>query len=253
MNFGHELLKNSVSDVCKDAKENNIERILSINSNIYEFQRDINLIKGFNFVDITLGHHPNNTLDIKPEEIKNLLNENIKKFKDRIVGIGETGLDYHYDIPKNKQIESLEIHLDAASVYNLPCIIHMRDAEEDMIEIIEKEFKKTAFSGVIHCFTGSLSFAEKLLKIGFYFSVSGIITFKNSNELRDTVSNIPMNKIMIETDSPYLSPVPVRGTVNQPANILHTLEYMSKLYNVDLENFRDISTNNFFNLFKKAI
>tara|TARA_B100001079_G_scaffold221481_1_gene197463 strand:- start:609 stop:998 length:390 start_codon:yes stop_codon:yes gene_type:complete len=129
----------------------------------------------------------------------------------------------------------------------------MRDAEEDMIEIIEKEYKKKPFSGVIHCFTGSLSFAEKLLKIGFYFSVSGIITFKNSNELRDTVSNIPMNKIMIETDSPYLSPVPVRGTVNQPANILHTLEYMSKLYNVDLENFRDISTNNFFNLFKKAI
>ena len=130
VNFGHELLKNSVSDICKDALKNNIERILSINSNVYEFQRDIDLIKDFNFVDITLGHHPNNTLDIKSEEIKTLLNENIKKFKDRIVGIGETGLDYHYDIPKNKQIESLEIHLDAASVYNF-CLLYTSDAADD--------------------------------------------------------------------------------------------------------------------------
>ena len=91
VNFGHELLKNSVSDICKEALENNIERILSINSNIFEFQKDINLIKDFNFVDITLGHHPNNTLNTNAEEIKRLLNENIKKFEDRIVGIGETG------------------------------------------------------------------------------------------------------------------------------------------------------------------
>ena len=249
VNFGHELLKNSVSDICKDALENNIERILSINSNIYEFQKDINLIKGFNFVDITLGHHPNNTLDIKPEEIKTLLNENIKKFKDRIVGIGETGLDYHYDIPKNKQIESLEIHLDAASVYNLPCIIHMRDAEEDMIKILTKYSKKIG-DILIHCFTGSEEFAKKCIDLGCFFSLSGIITFKNANKLRDTIKILPIKKIIFETDSPYLTPVPLRGRINKPSYLKIIVEKYCEITGNDYINTCEISTYNYKKLFK---
>ena len=247
----HEKNTLSIDEIIDNAKNNNVCKLLNISTQKDDFEQCIKLSETYKDVYTSIGIHPHES---------NQMNEYIyqKIFElsshNKVVGIGETGLDYFYNHSKKKsQIDSFLQHIKVSQLTNLPLIIHMRDAEEDMIEIIEKEYKKKPFSGVIHCFTGSLSFAEKLLKIGFYFSVSGIITFKNSNDLRDTVSNIPMNKIMIETDSPYLSPVPVRGTVNQPANILHTLEYMSKLYNLDLENFRDISTNNFFNLFKKAI
>ena len=120
------------------------------------------MIKDFNFVDITLGHHPNNTLNTNAEEIRRHLNENIKKFEDRIVGIGETGLDYHYNIPKNKQIECFKAHLDVASAHKLPCVIHMRDAETDMIEIL-REYSQKLGKILIHCFTGSEEFAEKCI------------------------------------------------------------------------------------------
>ena len=249
VNFGHELLINSVSDICKDALENNIERILSINSNIQEFQRDINLIKDFNFVDISLGHHPNNTSDINSEEIKSLLEENIKKFEDRIVGIGETGLDYHYDIPKNKQIESLEIHLDAASAYNLPCIIHMRDAETDMIKILNKYSKKLN-NILIHCFTGSEEFAKKCIDLGCFFSLSGIITFKNANNLRDTIKLLPIEKIIFETDSPYLTPDPLRGKINKPSYLKIIIEKFCEITGNNYIDTCKISTDNYKKLFR---
>ena len=247
----HEKNTLSIDEIIDNAKNNNVCKLLNISTQKDDFEQCIRLSETYEDVYTSIGIHPHESNQMNKDIYNNILK---LSSHNKVVGIGETGLDYFYNHSKKKsQIDSFLQHIKVSQLTNLPLIIHMRDAEEDMIEIIEKEYKKKPFSGVIHCFTGSLSFAEKLLKIGFYFSVSGIITFKNSNELRDTVSNIPMNKIMIETDSPYLSPVPVRGTVNQPANILHTLEYMSKLYNVDLENFRDISTNNFFNLFKKAI
>ncbi len=249
VNFGHELLKNSVSDICKEALDNNIERILSINSNVFDFHRDINLIKDFNFVDISIGHHPNNTFDIKSEEIKSILEENIKKFEDRIVGIGETGLDYHYDVPKYKQIESMEIHLDTASIYNLPCIIHMRDAETDMIKILTKYQKK--LDGIlIHCFTGSIEFAKKCIDLGCFFSLSGIITFKNANNLRDTIKILPLEKIIFETDSPYLTPDPLRGKINKPSYLKIIIEKYCEITGNDFIETCKISTENYKNLFK---
>ena len=249
VNFGHELLKNSVSDICKEALENNIERILSINSNIFEFQKDINLIKDFNFVDITLGHHPNNTLNTNAEEIKRLLNENIKKFEDRIVGIGETGLDYHYNIPKNKQIECFKAHLDVASAHNLPCVIHMRDAETDMIEILS-EYSKKLGKILIHCFTGSEEFAEKCIDLDCFFSLSGIITFKNANKLRETIKILPFERIIFETDSPYLTPDPYRGKVNKPGYLKIIIEKYCEITGNDYLTTSKISTNNYKKLFK---
>ena len=249
VNFGHELLKNSVSDICKEALENNIERILSINSNIFEFQKDISLIKEFNFIDITLGHHPNNTLNINTEELKILLNENIKKFEDRIVGIGETGLDYHYNIAKNKQIECFKAHLDVASVYKLPCVIHMRDAETDMIEILSK-YKKKLGKILIHCFTGSKEFAIKCLDLDCFFSLSGIITFKNTNKLRETIKILPLERIIFETDSPYLTPDPHRGKVNKPSYLKIIIEKYCQITGNDYLATSKISTNNYKKLFK---
>ena len=247
----HERNTLSINEIIDNAKNNNICRLLNISTNKDDFEQCIKLSETYKEIYTSIGIHPHES-----NQMNKYIYEKILKLSshNKVVGIGETGLDYFYShSKKNIQIDSFLQHIKVAQLTKLPLIIHMRDAEEDMMEIINKEYKKTPFSGVIHCFTGSLSFAEKLLKIGFYFSISGIITFKNSNELRKTVTKIPMNKLMLETDSPYLSPVPVRGTINQPANILHTLEYMSKLYNVSLDTLKQTSTYNFFNLFKKAI
>ena len=246
----HEKNELPINEIIDNARNNNVCRLLNISTNKNDFDQCIGLSETYDDVYTSIGIHPHES-----NQMNKYIYEKILKLSshNKVVGIGETGLDYFYNHSKKKlQIDSFLQHIKAAQLTKLPLIIHMREAEEDMIEIIEREYKKKPFSGVIHCFTGSLSFAEKLLKIGFYFSISGIITFKNSDELRKTVSRIPMHKLMLETDSPYLSPVPVRGTINEPANILHTLEYMSKLYNVNLDSLKQISTNNFFNLFKKA-
>ena len=246
----HEKNELSIDEIISNAKINGVSKLLNISTNKDDFNQCIKISETYKNVFTSIGIHPH---------VSDQMNENLYKkilklsSHIKVIGIGETGLDYFYNnSKKNLQIDSFLQHIKLSQYTNLPLIIHMRDAEGDMLDIIEQEYKKKPFSGVIHCFTGSSAFAQRLLKIDFYFSISGIITFKNSDILRETVSKIPMNKIMIETDSPYLSPVPIRGTVNQPANILHTLEYMSKLYKVGLDSFRDISTNNFFNLFKKA-
>ena len=128
----------------------------------------------------------------------------------------------------------------------------MRDAEKDTLELIKNYHQKQKFSGVIHCFTGSLEFMKSLLPYNFYFSISGIVTFKNSTELRETIKNIPLDKILVETDSPYLAPVPMRGKVNEPAYLTHTVDYVSKMFNLSYEDFSEITTKNFFKLFQRA-
>ena len=249
VNFGHELLKNCVSDICKESLENNIERILSINSNIFEFQKDIELIKDFDFVDITVGHHPNNTIDINSKEIERHLTKNIKNYKNRIVGIGETGLDYHYNIPKNKQIESFETHLDVACYYKLACVIHMRDAEKDMIEILKKYSKKLN-NILIHCFTGSKEFAKKCIDLDSFFSLSGIITFKNAASLRETIKLLPLERIIFETDSPYLTPDPFRGKINKPSYLKVIIEKFCEITGNNYSKTCKVSTDNYKRLFK---
>ena len=247
----HEKNELSIDEIISNAKKKGVSKLLNISTNKDDFYQCIDISETYKNVFTSIGIHPH-----EADQMNKNIYEKILKLSShkKVIGIGETGLDFFYNnSKKNMQIDSFIQHIKLSQHTNLPLVIHMREAETDMLDIIEHEYKKSPFSGVIHCFTGSSKFAERLLKIDFYFSISGIITFKNSDILRDTVSKIPINKIMVETDSPYLAPVPIRGTVNQPANILHTLEYMSKLYNVDLDSFRDISTNNFFNLFKKAV
>ncbi len=240
----------SIEEIINNAKSNDVTRLLNISTNQDDFDKCIKLSEMYEDVYTSIGIHPHESNQMNNKIYKKILKLSSHK---KVIGIGETGLDYFYNHSKKSlQKDSFVQHIKLSQVTDLPIIIHMRDAEEDMLEIIEREYEKKAFSGVIHCFTGSFKFAQRLLKIGFFFSISGIITFKNSNVLRETVPKIPITKIFIETDSPYLSPDPVRGAVNQPANILHTLECISKLYNVNVDSFKDISSCNFFNLFKKA-
>ena len=171
----------------------------------------------------------------------------------KMVGIGETGLDYHYTAESAEiQKTSLKIHIEAARETNLPLIIHSRAADEDMAAILKDEFKKGQYKCVMHCFSSSLELAKLSLELGFYLSMSGIITFKKSEELRSIFKLAPIDQVLVETDSPYLSPVPFRGKRNEPSYTAHTAEVGATIYGVDYITFANQTTKNFNRLFSKA-
>ncbi|MDA8752066.1 TatD family hydrolase [Amylibacter sp.] len=171
----------------------------------------------------------------------------------KMVGIGETGLDYHYTAESAEiQKTSLKIHIEAARETDLPLIIHSRAADEDMAAILKDEFKKGQYKCVMHCFSSSLELAKLSLELGFYLSMSGIITFKKSEELRSIFKLAPIDQVLVETDSPYLSPVPFRGKRNEPSYTAHTAEVGASIYEVDYTTFANQTTKNFSRLFSKA-
>ena len=171
----------------------------------------------------------------------------------KMVGIGETGLDYHYTAESAEiQKTSLKIHIEAARETDLPLIIHSRAADEDMSSILKDEFKKGQYKCVMHCFSSSVELAKLSLELGFYLSMSGIITFKKSEELRSIFKLAPIDQVLVETDSPYLSPVPFRGKRNEPSYTAHTAEVGATIYGVDYTTFANQTTKNFNRLFSKA-
>jgi len=171
----------------------------------------------------------------------------------KMVGIGETGLDYHYTAESAEiQKTSLKIHIEAARETDLPLIIHSRAADEDMAAILKDEFKKGQYKCVMHCFSSSVELAKLSLELGFYLSMSGIITFKKSEELRSIFKLAPIDQVLVETDSPYLSPVPYRGKRNEPSYTAHTAEVGATIYGVDYTKFANQTTKNFNRLFSKA-
>jgi TatD DNase family protein len=170
-----------------------------------------------------------------------------------VVGIGETGLDYFYDnAPRGDQQRSFRAHIAAARETKLPLIVHTRDADEDCVSILQEEYAKGAFPGLIHCFTASSALAEAVLEIGFSISVSGIVTFKRAEELRETLAKVPLERLLVETESPYLAPVPHRGKTNEPAFVGHTAAALAELKGVPLGELERRTTENFFKLFSKA-
>ncbi len=249
VNFGHDLLKNDFQKICDESIKEGIERMLCINSNLYNFKEDFDLVKRHDFIDISIGHHPNNTDKIEIDEISNLINKNIKDSKNKIVGIGETGLDYYYETPKIKQIECFELHLELASKHQLPIIVHMRNAEKDMISILNK-FRTKLPNILIHCFTGSQNFADQCIEMDCFYSLSGIITFKNADILRKIIKTLPLNRVIFETDSPYLTPEPFRGKKNEPKYLKTIIEKYSKIMSTDLEIIKKESSSNYKKLFK---
>ena len=164
--------------------------------------------------------------------------------------MGETGLDYHYNhSSKDIQRKSFIEHIKAAAKLKMPVIVHSRDAEIDTYEILKSEKKNLDFEVLLHCFTGSKDFAKKLIDIGCYISVSGIITFKNSLDLLTTVSYIPIDNLLVETDSPYLAPIPYRGKSNEPSYIIHTINKISEVKNIPKELVASKTSDNFFKIF----
>ena len=170
----------------------------------------------------------------------------------KIIGIGETGLDFYYNYSDKKdQIKCFEEHIIAAQNLQIPLIVHTRNAESETLEILKKKLNKKNFKILIHCFTGSKDFAFKLLDLGAYISASGVVTFKKSSDLANTFKLMPNNKILVETDSPYLAPVPLRGKPNEPSYIIHTVKFLSELKKLSFDEFSNITTQNFFTLFGK--
>jgi TatD DNase family protein len=171
----------------------------------------------------------------------------------KVIAIGETGLDYYYDhSDRDRQRASFRTHIAASRETGLPLIVHTRDAEDDTVEILRDEMGKGAYPGVIHCFTASGEFADIALELGFYISISGIVTFKNAAELRETAARVPLDRLLIETDSPFLAPVPHRGKSCEPAYVADTARFLADLRGVSVEALAETTSANFFSLFNKA-
>tara|TARA_Y100000768_G_scaffold342429_1_gene287529 strand:+ start:832 stop:1611 length:780 start_codon:yes stop_codon:yes gene_type:complete len=246
----HEKNLISVEEIIHNASKNNVSSFLNIATKYEEFDKSIELSEKYKCIYTSIGIHPHEAYQMNDDIYNKIIDFSNH---EKVIGIGETGLDYFYNNSlKEDQIKSFESHIKLSQKTNLPVIIHSRDAEDDILNIIKKMNDKKPFSAVFHCFTGSTQLLEKLLPFNIYFSISGIVTFKNSNNLRQTVKEIPLNKVLLETDSPYLSPVPMRGKINQPAHIIHTLEYLADLFNLNSNDLTNITTSNFYNLFKKA-
>lgn len=172
----------------------------------------------------------------------------------RVVGIGESGLDYYYDhSDRDRQRDSFRAHLAASRETGLPVIVHTRDAEEDTAQILREEMGKGAFPGVIHCFTASGAFADIALELGLYVSISGIVTFKNARDLQETAARLPLDRLLIETDAPFLAPVPHRGKTGEPAFVADTCKFLAQLRGEDPEELAEATRRNFHKLFAKTL
>ena len=242
----NEPLLNNLDDIIKRSKEVGIEKLLTICTTHKSFENILKIIKKDNIIFGTFGIHPHEAKDNPISKSKIIENINIDK---KIIGVGETGLDFYYNhSDKKQQITSFEEHINAAIELDYPIIVHSRNAEIETFEILNN-YKKFKPKILMHCFTGSYKFAEKLLDLNTFFSASGIITFKNSIELQETFKKIPIERLLIETDSPYLAPVPNRGKKNEPSFIKFTAQKLSELKNIDYVELVKNTTNNFNNLF----
>jgi len=242
----HEPLFENINDIINRSKDIGINKLLTISTTVESFEKIKELVHKDPMIFGTFGIHPHETETNIVN--KQTIIKNIKENK-KIIGIGETGLDFFYNHSnKKKQIDSFKEHIEASITLKKPIIIHSRNAEKQTFEILNS-YKNSQLKILMHCFTGSLEFSKKLHSIGAFFSASGIITFKNSIELQDTFKTIPLEKLLIETDSPYLAPIPMRGKKNEPSFIKYTAEKLALIKNTTLKQMVDLTTNNFNNLF----
>lgn len=243
----HLVSLENLPEVLQRAQENNINKIVSISSDIPSTEATISLAEEYDYIFATTGVHPHSA-DQMSEEV--LIGIDHFAENDKVVAIGETGLDYFYmNSEKEVQIDSFTEHIRLGKKHNLPIIIHVRNADQDMIEILTKESAADT-PGVIHCFTGDYDTAKKYLDLGFYISFSGIVTYKRSEELREAAKKIPKDKILIETDSPYLAPVPHRGKPNEPSYVKHVAETISNVRGISFDEIAEITKANAEKLFR---
>ncbi|MET0667581.1 MAG: TatD family hydrolase [Methyloceanibacter sp.] len=236
--------------VLKRAGEAGVGLMLTISTRVRRFDELRAIVEAHDNVFCSIGTHPHNAAeepDVTVEDLVALARH------PKVVAIGEVGLDYHYDnSPRDMQAASFRTHIAAARETQLPLVIHAREADADIARILIEETEKGAFPFVLHCFTSGAELARTGLALGGYVSFSGVVTFKNAESLRDIARAVPDDRLLIETDAPYLAPVPMRGKINEPAFVAHTAAQLAVLKGVSEPNFARLTTDNFFRLFEKV-
>jgi TatD DNase family protein len=224
--------------------------MLSISSRVKNFPTLLAIAEMHENVFCTVGTHPHNAheeLDVTVSDLVKLTQHS------KVVGIGEAGLDYHYDLsPREAQMQGFRTHIAAARETGLPLVIHTREAEVDTARVLEEEMSKGEFKAVLHCFTSQQWLAEKGVELGLCVSFSGILTYKNAEDLRVTAKALPIDKLLVETDAPFLAPVPYRGKSNEPSYVVKTLQQLALVRGVSADEIAKATSDNFFRLFSKV-
>ena len=236
--------------VVERARARGLRRMVTICTRVRKFDQVRSVAERFDDVFCSVGTHPHNAaeeLDITKDDLVRLSHD------PKVVAIGEAGLDYHYDkSPRDAQAQGFRTHIAAARETGLPLVIHARSADEDMIDILRDEKSKGAFPAVLHCFSSGRTLADLGIELGLYISFSGILTFKNSQEVRDIAAAMPRDRVLVETDAPYLTPVPNRGKRNEPAFTADTAAVLAQTWGVSEADVWQQTTDNFFRLFSKV-
>jgi TatD DNase family protein len=241
---------NELDAVVDRAHAAGIGRIVTISTRVKQRAALSAITERFPNVYCSVGTHPHNA-----HEERDVTAENLVEFSRdaKVVAIGEAGLDYHYDTsPRDAQEHGFRNHIAAARITRLPLVIHSRDADDDMARILEEETSKGAFPAVLHCFTGGSELARRAIALGLYISFTGILTFKKSENLREIAGLLPIDRILVETDAPYLAPGPYRGKRNEPAYVVETAKTLAQVRGVSVEEIARQTTENFFRLFSKV-
>ncbi len=239
-----------LDEVIARARDAGVGAMITICTKLSEFETVRGIAAGHDDIWCSLGVHPHEAAEEGQRTAARLIEMSQAA---EVVGIGETGLDYFYEhSPRQAQRDSFRAHIDAARETGLPLIVHARDADEDTIAILREEHAKGPFGGVIHCFTAGPELARAALDIGFYISIAGIVTFKTADGLRAVVRDVPLDRLLIETDAPYLAPVPKRGKRNEPAFVAHTAAAVAKLKDLTVAELTQATSDNAFRLFAKA-
>lgn len=238
-----------LADVVNRARERGVQRIITICTRVEKLDQILAVAEQFEDVFCSVGTHPHNAdeeLHITTDRLIEL------SAHPKVVAIGEAGLDYHYDkSARDAQKQSFLAHISAARMTGLPLVIHARSADADMIDILVSETKKGEFPAVLHCFSSGAELAKVGVELGLYVSFSGIATFRNAQDIRDIAKDVPMDRILVETDAPYLAPVPHRGRTNEPSFVADTAASLAETLNVDVAELIEQAGANTFRLFKK--
>ncbi len=236
--------------VVERAAQSDVRLMVTISTRIRQMDKILSIAESHKQIFCSVGTHPHNATEERDLELSDIL-----EYTDhpKVIGIGEAGLDYHYDHGEPiDQKKGFHMHIEAARQTQLPLIIHTRDADDDTAAILREESEKGVFPFLLHCFTASSELAETAIELGGYVSFSGVLTFKRSQELRAIAEALPLDRLLVETDSPYLAPVPHRGKPNEPAFVAHTARVLAEVRGLDYEDLAASTSENFFRLFNKV-
>ena len=239
---------NQIEDILKQMKDNGITHAITIGSNIEDSKVSVDIANKYDNIYCAVGVHPEEVESFNIDEIENLIKQNLDSRK--LVAVGEIGLDYYWRKDnKAEQIEIFKQQIELAKKYNLPIVVHCRDAYGDVLDIL-KQYAPFENGGVVHCYSGSIDWAKEVIKLGLLISFTGVVTYPNASNIQEVAKWVDIDKFMIETDSPFLTPVPFRGKKNNPSYVIYVLQFIANLKNMDCNELDKITTKNAKKIFK---